>query len=125
LEQLPAFDVDLSGVGRFDSTNVLYLALAEGNETMHQLHDALARGDLAYDEPFEFRPHLTLSDPLPEADVDAVQRRAEALWKSFGVSRFRVEEIVFLYMAPGDEQGQWQRHWSIALRKALPTQSGR
>jgi 2'-5' RNA ligase len=124
LERVPAFDVRLAEVCRFDGTNVLYLNLSEGNETIHRLHDALNRGELAYDEPFEFRPHLTLSDPLPETDIDAVQRQAELMWKSFGVSRLHVGEIVFLYMAPEDANGQWQRQWSIALRKASPAQSG-
>jgi 2'-5' RNA ligase len=124
LEQVPAFDVGLADVCRFAGTNVLYLNLLEGNETIHRLHDALNRGDLAYDEPFEFRPHLTLSDPLPETEVDAVQHRAKLMWELFGISRFHVDEIVFLYMASEDAKGQWHRQWSIALRKALPAQSG-
>lgn len=125
LEQLPVFDVNLSEVCRFDGTNVLYLNLVEGDEIVHRLHDTLNTGVLAYDEPFEFRPHLTLTEPLPEADVDAVQSRAELLWKSFIVRRFPVNEIVFLCSAPGDPRGQWRRYWSIALRKVSPAQSGR
>lgn len=124
LDRVPAFDVGLADVCRFDGTNVLYLNLSEGNEIIHQIHDALNRGDLAYDEPFEFRPHLTLSDPLPEAHINAVQRQAELIWKSFGVSRLHVGEIVFLYMAPENAKGQWQRQWSIMLRNASPAQSG-
>ncbi|HEX4230298.1 MAG TPA: 2'-5' RNA ligase family protein [Bryobacteraceae bacterium] len=124
LERVPAFEVGLADVCRFDGTNVLYLNLSEGNETIHRLHDTLNRGDLAYDEPFEFRPHLTLSDPLAEADVEAAQRQAELMWKSFGVSQFRFDEIVFLHIAPGDANGQWRRQWSIRLSKAAPAQSG-
>jgi len=124
LEQLPVFDVDLSEVCRFDGTNVLYLNLADGHEIVHRLHDALNTGILAYEEPFEFHPHLTLTDPLPEADVEVVQRRAELLWSSFSVTRFPVNEIVFLWAAPGDPKGHWQRQWSIPLRKASPAQSG-
>jgi 2'-5' RNA ligase len=124
LERVPAFEVGLTDVCRFDGTNVLYLDLSDGSETIHRLHDALNQGDLAYDEPFEFRPHLTLSDPLSEADVDAVQQQAALIWKSFGVSRFHSDEIVFLYAAPEDAKGQWRRQWSIRLNKAAPAQSG-
>lgn len=124
LEQLPVFDVGLSEVCRFDGTNVLYLNLAEGDEIVHRVHDILNTGILAHEEPFEFHPHLTLTDPLSEAHVDDVQRRAEALWKSFSVTRFHVSEIVFLWAAPGDPKGHWQRQWSIPLRKASPAQSG-
>lgn len=125
LEQIAAFDIGLANVCRFDGTNVLYLDVAEGNEMLHRLHELLNQGDLAYQEPFEFRPHLTLTDPLPESEVRAVQTRAEALWSALaGPRRFRVNEIVFLYLAPENVNRQWQRHWSIALRKSSPAQIG-
>ncbi|HEX4810614.1 MAG TPA: 2'-5' RNA ligase family protein [Bryobacteraceae bacterium] len=125
LEQIVGFDIDLANVCRFDGTNVLYLDVAEGNEMLHRLHDLLNQGDLAFSEPFEFRPHLTLTDPLPESEVRTVQARAEALWNALlGARRFRIDEIVFLYLAPGNAERQWQRSWSVALRRSSPAQMG-
>ena|ERR1700761_2491552 len=117
LADFPAFEIELSTVQRFPETNFLYLDIAEGNARVHDLHGALNTGDLACDEEFEFRPHLTLGGPIPERDVNAHRDRAQVAWLATGHSRrFTLDEIVFLWLNPANREGEWHRLWSHNLR---------
>jgi 2'-5' RNA ligase len=112
-----AFDIELFSVQRFPKTNFLYLDIGEGNELVHQLHDALNAGELAHEEEFEFRPHLTLGGPVPEPELEAFQGQAEIAWLAIDHSRrFTVDEIVFLWLDPQSPEGEWRRLWAFNLR---------
>jgi hypothetical protein len=111
-----AFEVELCSVRLFPNTNVFYLDLAKGNDTIHRLHDALNTGDLKYEEQFEFHPHLTLGGPVPEENVASVQARAENLWRSIERNRrFLVSDLVALWAEPGRNTTGWRRLWSHPL----------
>jgi 2'-5' RNA ligase len=117
LDQFGRFEVELTSVDRFTETNVLYLDVAGGSDTVHELHDALNTGDLSFPEEFEFYPHLTLGGPIPAHQVDGIQAHAEQLWHSLPLERrFTIDEIVALWAAPGDEVLAWQRLWTYSLR---------
>jgi 2'-5' RNA ligase len=117
LSRFPAFEVELSNIGRFAETNFLYVDIGDGADTFHELHDALNQGDLAHAEEFEFRPHLTLGGPVPEAKMDSTQDRAEVAWlKADHPRRFTVDEIVLLWLSGDDSSSEWQRLWSYSLR---------
>jgi 2'-5' RNA ligase len=117
LNRFSAFDVELSAVRKFPETNVLYLDLTDGGEIVRDLHQALNSGDLHYQEPFEFHPHLTLGGPVPNATVGAVQEEAEIAWRSFLLTRrFAVQEIVGLWAGSNGIGLSWQRLWSYNLQ---------
>ena len=117
LSRFPAFEVELSSIGRFAETNFLYLDIGDGSALFHDLHDALNAGDLAHAEEFEFRPHLTLGGPVPEANLPSIQGQAEVAWLSADhPRRFTVDEIVFLWLSPDSPNGEWSRLWSYNLR---------
>jgi hypothetical protein len=117
LARFPPFEVEFSSVGSFPHTNFLYLDIAEGKSLVHDLHDALNTGDLIYTEEFEFRPHLTLGGPVPEIHLISVQAQAETAWLSAGhPRRFTLDEIVFLWLSPGQPEDEWRRLWSYNLR---------
>jgi 2'-5' RNA ligase len=117
LARFAAFDIELSTVQRFPETNFLYLDIGEGNGLVHELHDALNTGELAHEEQFEFRPHLTLGGPVPEPELETFQGRAEIAWLAIDHSRrFTVDEIVFLWLDPQSPEGEWRRLWAFNLR---------
>jgi 2'-5' RNA ligase superfamily len=117
LANFRAFEVELSTVHSFPETNFLYLDIADGNSTVHDLHDALNRGELECAEEFEFRPHLTLGGPVPEPELNAMQEQARGAWLSTAhPRRFTVDEIVFLWLNPKNPDGEWHRLWSYSLR---------
>lgn len=120
LRQFDAFEVALRGVKRFPVTNVVYLDLAEGNTEVHRVHDALNTGELAFEEQFEFHPHLTLAGPASGTDdMDEVQARAESMWSELEPKeRFTVREIVALWANPLGEKLSWERLWAHQLREA-------
>ena len=131
LSQFPAFEVELNSVRRFPETNVLYLDLTDGNDTVLELHQALNTGDLHCVEQFDFHPHLTLGGPIPAGSLTAMQHKAENTWKSSAPNRrFPIDEVVALWANPGGAGLEWQRLWTYHLglnrtRRASATTTGR
>jgi 2'-5' RNA ligase len=122
LRRFPPFDVELSKVRRFPETKFLYLDLSEGNSVIHDLHDALNKGDLFDAEEFEFRPHLTLGGPVSPGVLDSAQQQAEITWNAEHCApRFTIEEVVCLWSSPDSAQGEWHRLWSQKLSRAAQT----
>ena len=116
LQGFTAFDVELTEVRRFPETGMLFLDLADGNRSVHNLHDALNTGVLAFAEEFEFRPHLTLGGPIPPASMPTFQAQAEGAWNSWqSPKRFRLNNIVGLSGTPGVEGLSWRRVWTHQL----------
>jgi 2'-5' RNA ligase superfamily len=116
LSRFTAFEVELSTVGRFAETSFLYVDIGEGAKAFHKLHDALNQGDLAHAEEFQFRPHLTLGGPVPEAKMESSQDQAEVAWLGADHSRrFVLDEIVFLWLRSDDASGEWHRLWTYSL----------
>lgn len=76
LAKFQPFSVELAEVCTFPETNVVYLEISEGSAQLHELHDALNSADLAHDEDFEFKPHLTLSGPVGSCDIGQVRTEA-------------------------------------------------
>ena len=119
LSRFSAFAVELSSIRSFGETKILYLDIGEGNRVLYDLHSALNAGDLAHDELFTFRPHLTLAGPIPEPDMKRFRRKAETAWHSVTCPvRFVMEEIVFLWMPSNGRPGEWVRLWSHYLKAA-------
>jgi 2'-5' RNA ligase len=92
---------------------VLYIALGEGNQQAHEAHAALNRGLLRYDEPFEYRPHITLMVPHNGVDVTRVHKEAAEQWAQFReTKKFRVDRLDFLRQHPS---GVWENMRQIDL----------
>ncbi|MGI8960503.1 MAG: 2'-5' RNA ligase family protein [Bryobacteraceae bacterium] len=124
LGQFPPFDVELSKVRLFPETKILYLDLGEGGSEIHDLHDALNKGDLFDSEEFEFRPHLTLGGPVSPGILDSAQQQAEVTWNAEHCApRFTVHEVVCLWLSPNSPQGEWDRLWSQKLSPAAARSS--
>jgi 2'-5' RNA ligase len=116
LSQFPPFEVELSRVRQFPETKFLYLDLGEGNSVIHDLHDALNKGDLFDAEEFEFRPHLTLGGPVSSGVLDSARHQAEVTWNAeHCAARFTVQEVVCLWLSPDSGHGEWRRLWSQKL----------
>ena len=130
LSQVAAFEVELNSVRLFPETDVLYLDLTDGHDTVLELHRALNTGDLHCAEQFDFHPHLTLGGPIPAGSLTAMRHKAENTWESSAPNRrFAVDEIVALWANPGSGALEWQRLWTYNLvvnqtRRASATTTG-
>jgi hypothetical protein len=117
LDGFSPFNVVLGNVNCFPETKVLYLDLVRGHDEVHVLHDALTTGVLAHEEPFEFRPHLTIGGPVPANDLCTLQARVSEIWLAQDRAReFQVTEAVALWFDPsGKAAPAWNRVWTRRL----------
>jgi 2'-5' RNA ligase len=110
------FAIKLSEVSVFPETNILYLDVAEGNDALHKLHDALNTESLAHEENFEFLPHLTLSGPIPAGELAKVRAEAELAWANRPANICcEVDEVVALWQPLNGSWDDWNRVWSRKL----------
>jgi hypothetical protein len=117
LDDFDAFEVELTRVFRFPSTNVIYIGVGQGGETADRLHRALNAGPLAYTEPFDYRPHVSLVFPEGTTEVDAMERTLAAEWDECSMAkRFRVTAVDFVQNTHG---GDWEPVWNCRLGSAL------
>jgi 2'-5' RNA ligase len=99
----PPFEVVLNGIEVFPGTNVIYLGLERGERELHALHENLNSGQLEYDGPFPYHPHITVAQDLKPEQVEEFTRVARERWRNFdGPRRFMVECLSFVQnVAPG------------------------
>ena len=70
---------------------------------MFRIHAAMNSQALAFDEPFEYHPHITLAQEIPPDQVAAVNRRAQELWDGYtGPRSFRAERTAFVQNTLGN-----------------------
>ncbi len=103
----PPFTVQLGAAISFRPLSpVVYLPLRQGLDACRQLHQALLRGPLRHDSPFEYHPHLTIAQNVTDAELDA------ALHALSGVElRFTVDQVQLFAM----HAGTWQLREQLAL----------
>ena len=91
------FEVELTGINVFPVTNVVYIEVGRGAEDLHGMHQQMNVGPLAYPEPFEYHPHITLAQEIPQAQVEEATGLAQRRWREFdGKRSFQAENAVFV-----------------------------
>ena len=104
-KQFSAFDIQLGGVDVFPVTDVIYVQIAAGTETLKQMHDVMNSGALAVREGFPYHPHVTLGQELKPDEVDELLHVARSRWAEYsGPKTFRPEKIVFVQ---NTRQNEW------------------
>ncbi len=96
-EGWPPFEVQLTEIQVFPTTNVIYIEVGGGASELFRIHAAMNRTDLAFDEPFPYHPHITLAQEIPPEKVGEITDLARRRWKGFaGPRSFRAERAVFV-----------------------------
>ncbi len=112
LENQP-FRVELGEVEIFPKSNVVYLSLSRGLRELHALHENLNSGQLEYDGPFPYHPHITLAQDLTYDEAVACAHVARCRWAGWdGPRGFDVEELAFVRSEKG---GAWRDLATIEL----------
>jgi 2'-5' RNA ligase len=97
------FDVELTTLGVFRVTDVIYLEVGKGATELRQMHESTNREVLAFQEPFEYHPHITLAQDVAHQDVGEVFELARHRWEEFqGIRSFRAERAVFVQNTIGN-----------------------
>jgi 2'-5' RNA ligase len=113
LTGFPAFELELTEICRFPSTNVLYLAVGKGQDQIHELYRALNHGEFSHEEEFEFLPHLTLAYPSDLASAERIRIELEKEWNQVRhLQPFIVDKAVFLSKAV---DGSWNQRGEHSL----------
>jgi 2'-5' RNA ligase len=101
------FEVLMGGVETFaPTTPTVFIRVAHAGYRLRELHDKLAQGTLACEEPWPYMPHMTIAK-LP--DEQAARRAADIArerWDQFrGPRRVHIEELTFV------RQGELNQSW--------------
>lgn len=97
LPKIAPFEVVLGPIEVFEKSNVVYVSLRSGQVEALDAHQRLSRDVLAYREPWEYHPHITLAQEFPLERFEAVLAEARAKWDAWeGPRSFRVEDLVFV-----------------------------
>lgn len=91
------FEVELGDICVFQKTSVIYLSIGKGHQQLVDLHNGLAHGALAFDEPFEFHPHITLAQGLRPEEVEPAREYAARQWALYsGPRSFLLDAMTFV-----------------------------
>jgi 2'-5' RNA ligase len=97
VEGSESFEIELTALQIFPSTDVIYLEVGAGASDLRNMHGAMNAGSLAFQEPFAYHPHITLAQDVPHEGVPAAHELARRRWTEYRGSRsFRAERAVFV-----------------------------
>jgi 2'-5' RNA ligase len=91
------FEIELTDVGIFPLTDVIYIQLGAGAAELSRMHTAMNSGPLGFHEPFPYHPHVTLAQEIPAGEVDSVCETAVERWRDYrGPRTFRADRAAFV-----------------------------
>jgi len=97
LQKFRPFRVELGDVALFPGFQAVYLSIGAGYQELERMHAALNIGRLAWEEPFQYYPHLTLAQELAPQELAAAMELAAARWREFPHPRgFTVDQLTFV-----------------------------
>lgn len=92
-----SFTATMGNVEMFDSSHVIYIALAKGASHMKAMYRDLNRGPLSFDEYYPYHPHVTLAQSLPEEKLTWALDLCHARWNEWkGTRSFEVDRLTFV-----------------------------
>jgi 2'-5' RNA ligase len=91
------FDVELTSIHIFERTEVIYISIGAGANELCDLHGAMNSGPLAFAEPYEYHPHITLAQEIDHERVVELTELARRRWAEYtGPRTFRADRAVFV-----------------------------
>ncbi|MGA7414730.1 MAG: 2'-5' RNA ligase family protein [Bryobacteraceae bacterium] len=118
LAGFPAFELELTEICQFPTTNVLYLAVGKGRDQIQELYRALNHGEFFHKEEFEFLPHLTLAYPADAAEAERMRIQLDKEWNQVRhLQPFIIDKAVFLSKAV---DGDWNQRGEQSLSDLIP-----
>ena len=98
-----AFELDMPRIRVFEQTAVVFCEIGKGREELFDLHEAMNRGGLHFDEPFDFHPHVTLAQGILPEDLPEIYERAVTQWRQFAPPNLvTIETVTFVQNTVGN-----------------------
>lgn len=115
MADVPAFEVYAAAVEVFAKTEVIFVDVGAGRDTLIDLHGQLNRDALWYDEPYLYHPHITLAQEIPPGEFTRLAAEARKAWSEYPYQRaFQVEDLWFVQATA---QNCWVDLASVRLRE--------
>ncbi len=96
-EEFEPFEIEAGGIAVFEKTDVIYIEVGRGAEELRRMHATMNRAGLAYQEPFQYHPHITLAQEIKPEEKEALRELANRRWREFpGSRKFRAERVIFV-----------------------------
>ncbi|MDE3195776.1 MAG: 2'-5' RNA ligase family protein [Acidobacteriota bacterium] len=90
-------EISLGEVEVFPVTDVIYIGIARGEHELHALHENMNFGQLEYDGPYPYHPHVTIAQNLRPDQVKELAEQARRKWAAYtGPRRFTVDCLSFV-----------------------------
>ena len=70
LNGFSAFEVGLGDIAVFPASHVIFLSIEKGATELREMYATLNRGNVAFEEPFPYHPHITLAQKFDPAQVN-------------------------------------------------------
>ena len=116
------FEVGIPRIRIFEETSVVFAEVGQGKAELHEMHDALNRDGLFFQEPFSYHPHITLAQGVPPEQVAEIYEIATRRWReSSPGNSFVVESLTFVQNTVGN---RWLDLNECELRGAPELQAG-
>jgi len=97
------FELDMPKIGVFEQTSVIFCEVGQGREELIELHDVMNKGALAYDEPFEYHPHITLAQGFEPQLLREMYELALRRWNEEAPApRVLIENVTFVQNTAGN-----------------------
>ncbi|HTS26601.1 MAG TPA: 2'-5' RNA ligase family protein [Bryobacteraceae bacterium] len=91
------FTVELTELQVFPVTEVIYLEVGAGASDLRRMHAGMNASSLAFQEPFQYHPHITLAQEVPHENLTALHDLAHRRWAEYrGARSFTAERAVFV-----------------------------
>jgi len=90
------FELEMSAISVFEQTGVVYCDIGRGRDQLVQLHEAMNKNVLFYDEPFTYHPHVTLVQGVITADLPKFFDEVLDLWRKAPPPTVWIEQVTFV-----------------------------
>ena len=98
-----AFELDMPRIRVFEQTAVVFCEIGKGREELFDLHEAMNRDGLYFDEPFDFHPHVTLAQGITAEALPEIYERAVTEWRNSAPSSLvTIETVTFVQNTVGN-----------------------
>lgn len=89
--------VELGKIEIFPLTRVIYVSVNAGFAELKRLHDRLNTGCLAFEEPFDYHPHVTVAHEMERVCAEEAAEVARERWRKFSGPRcFEVDRLTLV-----------------------------
>jgi len=97
LQDFQPFRVELKSIEIFPITQVIYVSVGPGFAELERMHSATNAGQLAFQEPFPYHPHITVAHEIEPDFVATAAEIARSRWREYSDTRsFIVDRLTFV-----------------------------